>query len=129
MPFLDALGDLDLPLAVEEGHFPHLAQVHPHRIVETHARVDALFGLLRFLLLAFLAGLDLEKRFLARVEELDVLVAQPVVELDDLVRIETRPDELLDLLVENVALVLRYLFYLQQNLFNPVDFHQSGFPP
>ena len=32
--FLDALGNLHFLLARQQGHLPHLVQIHPHRVVQ-----------------------------------------------------------------------------------------------
>ncbi len=102
-PLLDALGDLDLALAREERDAPHLAQVHPYRVVALRVvPVDLFFGLrggrrllaiagalLLCLLLDDALGRDLHLR--RGVDDLDVLVAQDAEDVIHLVGAPCRP--------------------------------------
>src|SRR6266542_4271469 len=123
---LDALGDADLSLAVEELDRPHLAQIHPHGVV---GLLDGLAG--------FLGSLGVERRALPRRavgirDDLDTEVEESLVDRVELAR---TPHELvgenrLDLLVQQVTLVLprteEELYFRELFLDHQVHFLSPG---
>src|SRR6266542_1097100 len=105
LALLDALGDSDLALAVEELDRPHLAQVHAHRVV---GLFDRLAG--------FFRGLRLERGALPRGpvgigDNLDAQVEEARVDLFQVLGLACHfiGEDRLDLLVEQVALLLAHL--------------------
>jgi hypothetical protein len=129
VPPFDPFGDLYLPFTIEERNLAHFSKIHANRVVVADRGphlVDRFTGLL---LLPPPARLDLQTRLLLRVEVLYLLLAETVVELDDIIRFELFTDEILDLLVENVPLVIGQLLDVYKNLFNLVEIHQYAFPP
>ena len=103
---LDAAGNLDLALAREQGHRAHLAQVHPHRIVDFLAdaggqfEVENLFAVFELLFEVF--GLF---------ENLDaghVQAGQHVVEFGAARKV--RGQNFADFVVQDVALILAHLY-------------------
>jgi hypothetical protein len=101
---LDALGDLDLALAVEERHTAHFAQVHANRVVVLDRGLDRLFAL--ELLLAAILQLHLLASDFFRVVERDVELGQLAVDRIETVEIEVVVDEFVDVIVEDVASVV-----------------------
>ena len=96
---LDDRADLDLLLALEELHLPHLVQVHPDRVLDHVRRARLLLVGLRVLrleeLLDVLLAHDLDAE---RLEDLQVLVALDGVD-------DVRRQDLVELLVGDEAAV------------------------
>src|SRR6266702_8682562 len=89
LALLDALRDLDLALAGEQGDRPHLAQVHAHRVVGLAVAGVLLLLLLRLLLvlrLGRLWRLVRQLHLLGVVDHLDVVVAEHRHDVVDLLR-------------------------------------------
>ena len=62
-------------------------------------RSCALFLLLLLLLLPALLGLDLEARLLGGIEEIDLLLAEPIVQGHDVLRTEVVTDQGVDFVI------------------------------
>src|SRR5438034_822502 len=124
---LDALGDLDLPFAVEERDAPHLAQVHAHGVVVAHRVLEKLL-LLRLLLLAALQ-LELLLRLLVAVEHIDLEVVERDVDLVHVLHRGALVEERLDLVVEQVLLLAsKTLQFLKTVRLHPLHSVVSPFP-
>src|ERR1017187_3678309 len=99
---LDPLRDLDLLLARQERHLPHLLEVHPHRVVEDVVLRRA--GLLLLgLLLALLVILNL-----VGLQDLDLKVLEDGEDVIDLLLVLDRLGQrLVDVVERQVPLLLR----------------------
>jgi hypothetical protein len=105
---LDPPGNLHLALARQERHRPHLAQVHPDRIV---GLVERARRQIELELLGALAGpvehLLVAQVLLIGVDDLDPRAAEGVEEVVELVRRgDLRGQQLVHLVVEQVPLLL-----------------------
>ena len=101
LALLDALGDLDLALAVEQLDRAHLAQVHAHRVV------GLLDGLARFLGRLALAGRAAPRRPIGVGDDLDAELSELLVDELEILRRGGRlvRQDRVDFLVEQVALL------------------------
>ena len=104
---LDALGDLDLALAREEGHRAHLAEVHPDRVV---GLVERAGGQVELELLGAFAG-AVEQLVLAvllfGIDDFDAGAAERAEQIVELVRRrDVGGQKLIDLVVQQVSLFL-----------------------
>ena len=119
---LDALGDPDLALAVEQLDRPHLAQVHAHGVV------GLLDGLARFLRRLGLEGRAAPRGAVRIRDDLDAEVEEPRVDLFEVLGAarDLVGKDRLHLLVEQIALLLAHL---QEDLDLGVTFlnHQARF--
>ena len=94
---LDALADLDFLLAGEQRHLAHLVHVHPHRVVQ-----DLQPGVFLFFRFRRLGALDF-----GVVNDLDVEVAQLGIELIQILRRQTVGQDVVDVVVGDVAVLVR----------------------
>ncbi len=114
LALLDALRDLHLALAVEEGDRAHLAQVHAHRVVGLLVRREAELGGLVLLLVELVrARLEVVPVLVAlgTVDHVDPEVLEAQVDLVQLVReaYHLLGQHLVDLVVQEIALLLAQL--------------------
>ncbi len=114
LALLDALGDLHLALAVEEGDGAHLAQVHAHRVIGLLMGGETEFRRLVFLLVELArAGLEVIPVLVALgpVDDVDAQIREPEIDLIQLVReaYHLLGQHLVNLVVKKVALFLAQL--------------------